>query len=215
MSADEREQHKDDCVRQALVEGAKSSAWALATSSLLVGLANQYLPAFRTSLGVSGKTALIVSCSPSLECVGCGATSGSMCTGLQMWPREILLGRWTEHRHMNSQACYKGPCLTKLKGEFQNSSCEVKFTIHQPKLNLPSFEGHLRTVAHLVPSRPSLSCSCHRASATPNLLPNPSPWSIKTSCPKIHLCHLADSLRPLPCRYPPLLDSISCSLSSP
>jgi hypothetical protein len=61
MNSDEREQHKEDCVKKALVEGAKSSAWAFATASLLVGLANQYLPAFRTSLGVSGKTALIVS----------------------------------------------------------------------------------------------------------------------------------------------------------
>ena len=70
MSVDEREQHKDDCVRQALVEGAKSSAWALATSSLLVGLANQYLPAFRTSLGVSGKTALIVCCFSAQNVLG-------------------------------------------------------------------------------------------------------------------------------------------------
>ena len=57
----EREQHKDDCVKEALISGAKASALALGTSSLLVGVANQFLPSFRTSLGVSGKTALIVS----------------------------------------------------------------------------------------------------------------------------------------------------------
>ena len=57
----EREQHKDDCVKESLIAGAKASAWALASSSLLVGLANQFLPSFRSSLGVSGKTALIVS----------------------------------------------------------------------------------------------------------------------------------------------------------
>ena len=60
MSQTERDQHKSDCLREALIEGAKASAWALATSGLLVGLANQFLPAFRSSLGVSGKTALIV-----------------------------------------------------------------------------------------------------------------------------------------------------------
>lgn len=59
--AAQREQHKDDCVRESLISGAKASAWALATSSLLVGLGNQFLPSFRSSLGVSGKTALIVS----------------------------------------------------------------------------------------------------------------------------------------------------------
>lgn len=61
MSDDaEREKHREDCVKEALVSGAKASAYALATSGLLVGLANHFWPAFRTSLGVSGKTALIV-----------------------------------------------------------------------------------------------------------------------------------------------------------
>ena len=60
MSLKERDQHKDECLKESLIEGAKASAWALATSGLLVGLANQFLPAFRSSLGVSGKTALIV-----------------------------------------------------------------------------------------------------------------------------------------------------------
>lgn len=60
MSQSERDQHKDECLKESLIEGAKASAWAFATSGLLVGLANQYLPAFRSSLGISGKTALIV-----------------------------------------------------------------------------------------------------------------------------------------------------------
>lgn len=61
LPSQEREQQKEDCVRQALISGAKASAFALTVSSLVVGLANQFLPTFRTSLGVSGKTALIVS----------------------------------------------------------------------------------------------------------------------------------------------------------
>ena len=53
--------HKEDCVHQSLVAGGKAAGWALATAGAIVFMANQYLPAFRTSLGVSGKTALIVS----------------------------------------------------------------------------------------------------------------------------------------------------------
>ena len=61
-SADtERRKTQSDCVTEAIWAGAKSSAWAGATSASVVLLANQYWPAFRSSLGVSGKTALIVS----------------------------------------------------------------------------------------------------------------------------------------------------------
>lgn len=56
-----RKQTQDECVRQSLAAGAKAAGWAFATAGTIVFLANQYLPAFRTSLGVSGKTALIVS----------------------------------------------------------------------------------------------------------------------------------------------------------
>ena len=56
----ERKKTQSDCVTEAIWAGAKSSAWAGATSASAVLLANQYWPAFRTSLGVSGKTALIV-----------------------------------------------------------------------------------------------------------------------------------------------------------
>lgn len=68
QSLDElRKKTQEDCVHQSLVAGGKAAAWALATAGTVVFLANQYLPTFRTSLGVSGKTALIVSlpCSPS------------------------------------------------------------------------------------------------------------------------------------------------------
>ena len=39
----------------------KGGAWGLGIAAGLVGMANQFLPAFRSSLGVSGKTALVVS----------------------------------------------------------------------------------------------------------------------------------------------------------
>ncbi len=58
-----RKKTQEDCVHQSLVAGGKAAAWALATAGTVVFLANQYLPTFRTSLGVSGKTALIVSLS--------------------------------------------------------------------------------------------------------------------------------------------------------
>ncbi|CAL8467573.1 g7111 [Coccomyxa elongata] len=62
QSLDElRKKTQEDCVHQSLVAGGKAAAWALATAGTVVFLANQYLPTFRTSLGVSGKTALIVS----------------------------------------------------------------------------------------------------------------------------------------------------------
>ena len=61
----ERKKTQSDCVTEAIWAGAKSSAWAGATSGSLVLLANQYWPAFRSSLGVSGKTALIVSVFPT------------------------------------------------------------------------------------------------------------------------------------------------------
>ena len=60
----DRKQTQSDCVTEAIWAGAKSSAWAGATSGSLVALANQFWPAFRSSLGVSGKTALIVRFSP-------------------------------------------------------------------------------------------------------------------------------------------------------
>jgi hypothetical protein len=56
-----RKQTQEDCVKQSITAGGKAAAWAFATAGTIVFLANQYLPGFRTSLGVSGKTALIVS----------------------------------------------------------------------------------------------------------------------------------------------------------
>ncbi|KAK9828070.1 hypothetical protein WJX81_008066 [Elliptochloris bilobata] len=55
-----RKQAQDICVREALVEGAKAAAWAGGISGSAVFLANHFLLSFRRALGVSGKTALIV-----------------------------------------------------------------------------------------------------------------------------------------------------------
>ena len=59
-SATERQAVQKDCVNEAIWAGAKSAAWAGAIAGLAVGLAHQFSQTFRTSLGVSGKTALIV-----------------------------------------------------------------------------------------------------------------------------------------------------------
>ncbi|KAK9816847.1 hypothetical protein WJX72_006027 [[Myrmecia] bisecta] len=61
MSADARQHAKNECASLALQEGLKAAAWAGAVSGTLVAAAHTYWPGFRKSLGVSGKTALIVS----------------------------------------------------------------------------------------------------------------------------------------------------------
>ena len=54
-------QARDSCVQEAIRGGFIAGITALAAAGLSVGLANHFWPAFRSSLGVSGKTALIVS----------------------------------------------------------------------------------------------------------------------------------------------------------
>ena len=61
MAEVEREAHKDDCTSLAIKEASKSAGWALATSGIIVSIANGVSPAFQRALGVSGKAALVVS----------------------------------------------------------------------------------------------------------------------------------------------------------
>ena len=61
MAEVERETHKEDCTSLAIKEASKSAGWALATSGILVSVANGISPAFQRALGVSGKAALVVS----------------------------------------------------------------------------------------------------------------------------------------------------------
>ncbi|KAK9805997.1 hypothetical protein WJX73_002552 [Symbiochloris irregularis] len=61
QSADDRQAKKDECVRQALIAGGKGAAWGLAGGALSIGTLQQFSPGFRRSLGISGKTALVVS----------------------------------------------------------------------------------------------------------------------------------------------------------
>ncbi len=60
MAEVEREAHKEDCTSLAIKEASKSAGWALATSGILVSVANGISPAFQRALGVSGKAALVV-----------------------------------------------------------------------------------------------------------------------------------------------------------
>lgn len=58
---DERAQYADNCVREALVAGGKAAGVALLASGAAVFAAHTFWPAFRRGLGVSGRTALVVS----------------------------------------------------------------------------------------------------------------------------------------------------------
>ena len=61
MSAVGAAEGRNDCVQEAIRGGAWAGVTALVAAGLSIGLANQFWPAFRNSLGVSGKTALVVS----------------------------------------------------------------------------------------------------------------------------------------------------------
>jgi hypothetical protein len=56
----ERAAEQDSCVKESLIAGFKGGMWGFGVSSLIVALSNHYSPKFRTSLNVSGKTALAV-----------------------------------------------------------------------------------------------------------------------------------------------------------
>ncbi|KAL3131951.1 hypothetical protein ABBQ38_007647 [Trebouxia sp. C0009 RCD-2024] len=61
VDEDRRKQIESDCVSEAWKIGAKSAATALGLAGAAVGGANYFFHGFRTSLGVSGKAALVVS----------------------------------------------------------------------------------------------------------------------------------------------------------
>ncbi len=56
-----RKQIEDECTKEAWKAGATASATALGLAGATIGGANYFFHGFRTSLGVSGKAALIVS----------------------------------------------------------------------------------------------------------------------------------------------------------
>ena len=55
-----QQQDAADCGQEGVIAGIKGGAWGLGVAGLSVGLANHFSSGFRSSLGVSGKTALIV-----------------------------------------------------------------------------------------------------------------------------------------------------------
>ena len=61
VDSDRRKKIQDDCTAEAWAVGVKSAFTALAVAGLAVGGANTFFNGFRTSLGVSGKAALVVS----------------------------------------------------------------------------------------------------------------------------------------------------------
>lgn len=61
IDEDRRKQIETDCVAEAWRTGATSAATALGVAGAAVGGANYFFQGFRSSLGVSGKAALVVS----------------------------------------------------------------------------------------------------------------------------------------------------------
>ena len=61
VDADRRKQIETDCVAEAWRTGATSAVTALGVAGAAVGGANYFFQGFRSSLGVSGKAALVVS----------------------------------------------------------------------------------------------------------------------------------------------------------
>lgn len=60
-SLEERRAAKDTCVRRGLIAGGKGALSGFLGGAAVVGAANHFSSGFRSSLGVSGKTALVVS----------------------------------------------------------------------------------------------------------------------------------------------------------
>jgi hypothetical protein len=61
FQTEERKADQDSCVKESLTAGVKGGLWGFGTATSIVALANHFSSGFRTSLGVSGKTALAVS----------------------------------------------------------------------------------------------------------------------------------------------------------
>ena len=61
LDEDRRKKIESDCVSEAWKTGATSAVTALGLAGAAVGGANYFFQGFRTSLGVSGKAALVVS----------------------------------------------------------------------------------------------------------------------------------------------------------
>lgn len=75
-SAEDQQAQRDECVRQALIAGGKGGAWGFLGGAVSVGTLNQFSAGFRRSLGISGKTALVVSHKPQARL--CWASSRAL-----------------------------------------------------------------------------------------------------------------------------------------
>ena len=58
---EDRRQVQEQCTSEAATAGFKAAGAALVAAAVAVGAANTYAPGFRRGLGISGKTALVVS----------------------------------------------------------------------------------------------------------------------------------------------------------
>ncbi|KAK9825312.1 hypothetical protein WJX74_008390 [Apatococcus lobatus] len=58
---EQRRQVQEQCTSEAATAGFKAAGAALVAAAVAVGAANTYAPGFRRALGISGKTALVVS----------------------------------------------------------------------------------------------------------------------------------------------------------
>ncbi|KAK9852820.1 hypothetical protein WJX84_005795 [Apatococcus fuscideae] len=96
---EQRRQVQEQCTSEAATAGFKAAGAALVAAAVAVGAANTYAPGFRRALGISGKTALVVSpaffmffLQSELQLHDCPASPSAAVTGLCqafiLWQRE-------------------------------------------------------------------------------------------------------------------------------
>ena len=84
VDEDRRKQIEADCVAEAWRTGATSAITALGVAGAAVGGANYFFQGFRTSLGVSGKAALVVSPGEDFQLALCACQTQCSMQLLQM-----------------------------------------------------------------------------------------------------------------------------------
>ena len=170
MAEVERETHKEDCTSLAIKEASKSAGWALATSGILVSVANGLSPAFQRALGVSGKAALVV----SSTLTACPRRS----RGCQMLhdepaaPRKLRRGpdpNWSPA--LLRQRDHRGPCERKHSIIRRARPCHVSPEapppcpqhVSIPAIARPERSRPPRTAPRMVDA--ARSSACHRLPA--------------------------------------------------
>ena len=108
-----RRQVQEQCTSEAATAGFKAAGAALVAAALAVGAANTYAPGFRRALGISGKTALVVSDQSPAEC----QLSAPVCMQGHHQQYLFTFATWSSSNlhtcsmHLHGES--SRPCLTK------------------------------------------------------------------------------------------------------